>query len=233
MKGFLLLRKTFGGFSLLEIMVALLLLAVSFTALILVQGRATALAAQAKNLSIATELARFQLMECKREAKKIISSASDFKEEGDFADLGFPQFKWECHAPKFNMKPPSASKVEENIKNKAGDTIKKDASTTSSVSAPFIAMITDSLGNAVRELVVIVRWTEKNSEDEIRVVTHIIDLVPMSGLARMLSQGAKMLEKTPPKKNPEEAKPQAPLQPPGGQPPPFPPPFPPPGGGLQ
>ncbi len=222
MKAFLFQKDNIKGFNLIEVMVALLLLAITFTTLILVQGRATALAGQAKNLSIATELARLQLMECKREASKTISSVSDFKEDGDFTDLGFPRFKWECHAPRFNMKPPSASKMEENLKNKAGDSVKQDVSTTSSVSAPFIAMITDTLSNAVRELVVIVRWPESKAEEELRVVTHIIDLAPMSGLARMLSQGVKAFEKTQPKKSPDESKPQAP------PPQPFPP-----GGGLQ
>ena len=64
-------QKTYRrGFTLLEIMVALALLALSFTALFLVQGRATNLALQARTLSMATQLARLQLQECKREAQK-------------------------------------------------------------------------------------------------------------------------------------------------------------------
>src|SRR5271165_7145642 len=90
-----------GGFTLLEIMVALALLALSFTALLLVQGRATNVAIEARMLSMATQLARYQLMECGREAQKMIASASDFKLEGDFSELGFEKFSWECHAPKF------------------------------------------------------------------------------------------------------------------------------------
>jgi|SRR5579871_1454384 len=204
------------GFSLLEILVALLLVAVSFTTLFLVQGRATKLAAQARNISIATSLARLQLFECKREAQKVIGSASDFNEEGDFTDVGYANFKWECHAPKFNMKPPSASKIEESVKAKAGDTQKKDVGTSSSVSAPFIALITESLGNAVRELAVIVRWNENNVDEELRVVTHIIDLAPMATLSRMLSQGVKTFEKSPAKKTPEQN--PTPPPPPHGRP---------------
>ncbi|HXW60428.1 MAG TPA: type II secretion system protein, partial [Myxococcota bacterium] len=91
------------GFTLLEVMVALALLALSFTALLMVQGRATSLALEARTLSIATQLLRVQLVECKQKVQKVISSVSDFKEEGNFSEFGYEQFTWECHAPKFNM----------------------------------------------------------------------------------------------------------------------------------
>jgi prepilin-type N-terminal cleavage/methylation domain-containing protein len=187
-------KKPIKGFSLLEVMVALAILAVSFTALILIQSRATHLAIEARNISIATQLARLQLMECKREAEKKIPSVADLNLEGDFIDQGFPQFRWECHAPKFNMKTPSVSQVEEGIKKNTIEGAKKDVSGSSSVSAPVISMITDTLGNSVRELAVIIRWSDNKVEDEVRVVTHVIDLAAMAGLSRMLSQGAKSLE---------------------------------------
>src|SRR5580704_519623 len=94
------------GFSLLEIMVALALLAISFTSLILVQARATRLSMETKRISISTELARYKLTDCQREVAKNIGAASDFKTEGDFLELGLADFTWECHAPRFNMKPP-------------------------------------------------------------------------------------------------------------------------------
>lgn len=212
------------GFTLLEVMISIALFAVIFTPLVLVQTRSTRLALQSRNISIATQLARFQLMECKREAEKIIASVSDFSLEGDFSDIDQPDFRWECHAPKFNIKAPSASKVEEGFKKKAENSgTKADVGASASVSAPFITMIADSLGNAVRELTVIVRWSDNAVEDEVRVVTHVIDLTPMSMLARMLNEGAKTLQNKDNKKTDgaESKKPE------GGAPeggPPSPPP---------
>lgn len=218
------------GFTLLEIMVALALLALSFTALFLVQGRATSLALEARMLSIATQLARYQLQECKREAQKMIASASDFKLEGDFKELGFENFTWECHAPKFNMKPPSASEVEKSAKAHTPDANKKDSkAAAASNMSPFITLITDTLGNSVRELVVIVRWSDNDIADEVRVVTHVIDLSSMQVLARMLKQGAEQLDKSqgakpkeasvgsPPSASPQPGSPGPPARPrPGG-----------------
>ena len=208
------------GFTLLEIMVALALLALSFTALFLVQGRATNLALEARTLSMATQLARYQLQECKREAQKLIASASDMKLEGDFKELGFEKFTWECHAPKFNMKPPSASEVEKSAKAHTADVNKKDSkAAAASNMSPFITLITDTLGNSVRELAVIIRWTEDDIADELRVVTHVIDLSSMQVLARMLKEGAKQLDNAQGAK-PKEPSPDSP--PPVAPPPPNP-----------
>ncbi|MCA9507322.1 MAG: prepilin-type N-terminal cleavage/methylation domain-containing protein [Myxococcales bacterium] len=181
-------KRSKNGFSLMEVMVALALLALSFTSLVLVQSRATNLAVQSRYISTATQLARFQLMECKREVEKIISSASDFKQEGDYQEQGFDEYKWECHAPRFNMRPPSASQVESRAKANAPKGLKDEMSTTSSAMSPMISLITESLGNSVRELVVVIRWKNNGIDDEVRVVTHVVDLNAMGALANMLKQ---------------------------------------------
>ena len=218
-------QQVFRGFSLLEVMVAFAILALSITSLLLVQSRATRLAIEAHDISLATQLARLQLLECKRQVQKNISAVSDFKLEGNFSELGYENFRFECHAPKFNMKTPSASGLEESLKKNAKEAAKKDVGTTASISSPFISMVTDALGNSVRELVVIIRWTKNDIEDELRVVTHVIDLTAMSGLSRMLSQGAKNLGQTAPEKpkgepqkNPGEVPPGPPHQTPPGSP---------------
>lgn len=219
------IRTRKSGFTLLEIMVALALLALSFTALLLVQGRATNLGVEARTLSIATQLARYQLMECKREAQKYIAAASDFKLEGNFSELGFEKFTWECHAPKFNMKQPSASQVEKSIHANTPEQAKKqqDKQVSQSAVAPVMGIVTDTLSNSVRELALIVRWGDSSandkdsSKDELRVVTHIIDLSAMQALSKMLKQGADQLNKKPSEKTQEQG---PPAQPGPGQVPP-------------
>src|ERR1700688_4158051 len=114
------------GFSLLEVLIALAIASISFTALLMIQARSTNLAAQARDISIATMLARYQLSECKKEAQKAIPSVSDYKSEGDFADLGFEKFTFECHAPKYNMKTPSSSDIEKPAKQAAPEEAKKN-----------------------------------------------------------------------------------------------------------
>src|SRR5580700_5302306 len=76
--------KSRNGFTLLEVMVALAILAFSFVSLVLLQGRAVNWALQARNISIATQLARYQLAECKKEAQKKIAAVGDLNLEADF-----------------------------------------------------------------------------------------------------------------------------------------------------
>jgi prepilin-type N-terminal cleavage/methylation domain-containing protein len=194
-----------SGFSLLEVVVALAVLAVSFTSLVLVQARATRMAQRANNLSVATALARMQLLECKSKVEKNISAMSDFSLDGNFALLGHADFTYECHAPKFSMHSPSDSAVETGLKKNA---LKKgnnqDLGASNQIVSPFISMITDSLGNAIRELTVIIRWKDNTVEDEIRVVTHVVDLAPISVLARTIGQGIENSPKGPKKKEPNK-----------------------------
>lgn len=216
-----------AGFTLMEVMIALLILAFSFTALILVQGRATKLALEAKNISVVTNLARLKLYECQQEIEKNIAAASDLKMEGDFKEQGFPDMKWECHAPKFSAKPPSSEQVAEATKKKAPhgkDNSTQKIETDSSLISPVITMVTDSLGDAVRELAVIIRYGDN---DEFRVVTHVVDVNAMAGLARMLSQGTSKKKEEPKK---EEGQPGQNKGGPGQPPMPGAPGMPPPGG---
>jgi hypothetical protein len=80
---------------------------------------------------------------------------------------------------------------------------------------------------------VIIRWTDNNIEDEMRVVTHVIDLNAMSNLSRMLDQGVKNFQEASGKKEgkPEEKTGENAVPGPGGGAPPPPITPPPPGGG--
>ena len=177
-------------------MVALAILAFSFVSLVLLQGRAVNWALQARNISIATQLARYQLAECKKEAQKKIAAVGDLNLEGDFTDFGYPDFTWECHAPKLNIKLPSDTELTKVAKKKAGDADVKnkvgDVNTTASAMSPFVSIISDTL-RILRELAVIVRWKEGEIPEEVRVVTHVTDHAAMIALSRVLSQGAETL----------------------------------------
>jgi prepilin-type N-terminal cleavage/methylation domain-containing protein len=189
--------KSRNGFTLLEVMVALAILAFSFVSLVLLQGRAVNWALQARNISIATQLARYQLAECKKEAQKKIAAVGDLNLEGDFTDFGYPNFTWECHAPKLNIKLPSDTELTKVAKKKAGEADVKnkvgDVNTTASAMSPFVSIISDTISNSLRELAVIVRWKEGEIPEEVRVVTHVTDHAAMIALSRVLSQGAETL----------------------------------------
>lgn len=187
----------------MEVLVALVLVAISFIPLILVQTRATSLAISTKNISMATQLARLKLVECEEQVKKKITQASDFSIAGDFLSLGITEFKWECHAPKFNMRPPSASSLEKNLKKEVDDG-KSKADQSLAINSSIMEMITNGLGDSVRELAVIIKWQENNIDESVRVVTHVADLNAMARLSFLMGQAGKGKPKTPQEKPNEE-----------------------------
>ena len=179
--------KNFLGFSLLEVMIAMMILAFSLTSLLLVQSRTTKMAIEARNISLATQFARLQLIECKKKAIEKITAISDFQMQGDFESLGYKNFTWECHAPKLSIKPPSEAKLDNFAKKSVDDKDGKKTNMDTGSASAVISLVTNALNDALRELTVIVRFKDGNLEDEVRVVTHVVDLGVASGLARMIN----------------------------------------------
>jgi general secretion pathway protein I len=82
------------GFTLLEVMVALAVLAGAFMALAELGGSALRNHAYARDLSAATLLARGKLAELEERYEDAGFKDSDETDEGDFADAGRPDVRW-------------------------------------------------------------------------------------------------------------------------------------------
>ncbi|MBM4282508.1 MAG: prepilin-type N-terminal cleavage/methylation domain-containing protein, partial [Deltaproteobacteria bacterium] len=92
-----------GAFSLLEVMVALAILAIGLVLLLQVQARSARLAIEAKDVTVATMLARGKLYDCQTDLLKKGFSVGDYDTDGNFDDEGYPTFFWECHGYKPEM----------------------------------------------------------------------------------------------------------------------------------
>jgi general secretion pathway protein I len=93
------------GFTLLEVMVAMAILAISLVALSEINAGAIAMHSYAKKLNVATMLARQKMLDVETELdeKGLPSEGENISDdEGTFEDQGFPQYKWkvEVIAPK-------------------------------------------------------------------------------------------------------------------------------------
>jgi general secretion pathway protein I len=88
------------GFTLLEVMVALALLAGAFMALAELGGSALRNHAYARDLSAATLLARGKLAELEERYEDSGFKDFDEKDEGDFADAGRPDVRWQVELVK-------------------------------------------------------------------------------------------------------------------------------------
>jgi prepilin-type N-terminal cleavage/methylation domain-containing protein len=87
-------RAVDGGFTLLEVMVALAVLAGSLMAVAELSGNALRNYAYSRDLSVATLLARAKIAELAEKYDDLGFTDFDQKEEGTFADQGQPGVRW-------------------------------------------------------------------------------------------------------------------------------------------
>ena len=82
------------GFTLLEVMIALAILAVSLVAVAGINASAIDMHAYAKRLTVATLLARSKMADLESQLMSEDLPADDTAEEGTFEDDGFPEYHW-------------------------------------------------------------------------------------------------------------------------------------------
>jgi general secretion pathway protein I len=192
-------RRHAGAFTLLEVMVAIAILAVGVTVLVQVQGRSAELAMQAREITVATMLARGKLYDCQTELLKKGFSIGDFDAEGNFDDEGYPTFFWECHGYKPEM-PVAEGGDLSGAAGKLGlggggddDAPNPGEEMGMQFLAPVLTQMSSVLGDSIRELVVIVRWGQGDEQQELMVTTHVVDKGPVNQVAAMIQQQTRAL----------------------------------------
>lgn len=187
------------GFSLLEVMVALAILSVGLVTLVQVQARSAELAIQARELTVATMLARGKLYDCQTDLAKRGFSIGDYDEEGNFDDEGYPTFFWECHAYKPDM-PTGDIGDTSGAASAFGLGGAADASGGNpgdeagmGFLAPVLSQLAKVMGESIRELVVVVRWGSGDEQQEMAVTTHVIEKAAVNQVAALIAQQAKAL----------------------------------------
>lgn len=147
------------GFSLIEVMIAVGILAISITAVIGISVGAIKRSARTENLINATMLARAKMADIQitldKEGKK-----GDFpderSEDGKFEEP-YEDFSWKMEIKKVELPAP--------ITGEKG-----------SVQEMVGRQLTKQISNTVRELKLTVVWKEKGEDQTLDIVTHIVKL---------------------------------------------------------
>ena len=190
------LIKNKRGFTLLEVMVALAIMGLSLMALFLAQSRSMRMAEKARTLIVATELARKKLIDCKFDVWDKGFSQIDYESNGDFAEQGHPEVEWECFAYRFDIPPPNAEVINKALKSQTGGDFGKEmgAGFTADALAPFFGLISSTLGDSIREVVLIVRWKNDEYVEDMKVVTHMVNRAALTLLTSQIPD----MDKLPP-----------------------------------
>lgn len=151
-----------NGFSLLEVMVAVAILAVSLLVILDFQSTAVITSGRAQLLSVATTLARHQMAQLLLDLEAEVAKGrlpDEGSEQGDFSEQGFPDYRWEMEIRKVEVPAPPLPE------EAGGELVTK-----------IIESITEQISRATREMKLTVYWKELEQEASIDVTTHLVGL---------------------------------------------------------
>ncbi len=192
------------GFTLLEVVIALAILAVGMTVLLQTQATAVVMTTEADKVRIGTLLAQEKMAEAELYVEKNGFSSADINEDGDFGDYGAEDFRadvgdvdiaatlgdyrWAYTIRQIELTMP------EDLTGTATDLIgegymgdvevPETATDESSLDLGDLGLssdtVTDQLSNYIREVRVFVWWSDEQDEegnyiDSVEIVTHVIN----------------------------------------------------------
>jgi len=190
-----------SGFSLMEVMVAIGILAISLVALLDVQGGSINLASRTKGITVATLLARSKMVDIEKDLFK--EGFSEFTEEmeGDFSDEGWPDYRWSASLTKVKIPMPAGGIGDTGTDDGSGTGTGTSSTTGSNpyagMMSGYTSFITDMISNALRECILTISWGDGRDDQTFTVSTHFVEYarsmpteVPVDGGVSDLEQRA-------------------------------------------
>ncbi|MFV8749827.1 type IV pilus modification PilV family protein [Nannocystaceae bacterium ST9] len=168
-------KRELAGFTLLEVLVAVAILAISLTSLLGSQLNSIQATRYARDISVAALLAEWQIVELETKVRKEGFVNSDVEIDGDFADQGWDEFEWACtvhfvELPEYNQ----MIEAKEGADEESG---KKDDNMVDAGDQMFGAlglvwpMVKAAIENSIRKVTCTVTWTSGNIDYEYDIQT--------------------------------------------------------------
>ena len=171
------MKKVRSGFTLLEVMVAVAIVALSMGVIIEIESQAIAKTSDAKAFTIATLLARGKMLDVQQTLSE--EGYGDFMKvlDGDFSEEGFADFRWIARVRKVEVPTPPIGSGMNTSGAAAGATSTGGAGPSMGLGmlAPMMQNVGKILENSVREIELRVLWKDGKYDRNIRIVTHVID----------------------------------------------------------
>jgi general secretion pathway protein I len=180
-------------------MIALAILSVSLVAIIGINGGTVSAHTYAKQVTVATMLARSKMNDLESQfTKEGFTSQFDETMEGDFSEEGWDAYRWKAEIVKPDLDAANATgMVQQLVEQFAGDAETAAAQAKDQTAAPVpttpassqiaamqpmieaqVTKLTETLEKAVREVRLKVFWKDGANEESLEVVTHLVVLAP-------------------------------------------------------
>ncbi len=195
-------RSPAGGFTLLEIMVALAILSSTLVVLLRIVTNNVRATNHAKMTTAATFLARTKMVELEDDVLYDgFIETNEFK-NGTFKTDGYPQFRWETSVERIELPTNRAQQTQDEAKaasDKAKDPMAMMSGFLGGMMSTFIEPIRIGLQESVRKVTVRVVWDETGRRDQsFEVVQYLTDPAKLDLALTGGSAGAGAPGQTPP-----------------------------------
>jgi general secretion pathway protein I len=178
------MRRRQAGFSLLEVMVAIAIMAVSLVVIIRITSMNVRAAAHARMVTTATFLARAKLASVEDDIIALGFTDSDQEDSGNFGDEGYPHVRWESLIERVELPTDIAQQAQQSASDKSieaqtGPSTNPMAAMTGMLGgfmSTLIEPVRIGLQESVRRVTVKVLWDELGRPDQsFEVVTYLTD----------------------------------------------------------
>jgi general secretion pathway protein I len=172
-------RVVQSGFTLLEIMVAIAILALTVVVLISIVTNNVRSTNHSKMTTAATFLARNRMVELEDEILDNGFTDNDESAAGTFRDSGFPQFRWESVIERIDLPSDLSTKTRDQASDQtmdAKDPMSLMTGFMGGMMSSFIDPVRLGLQESVRKVTVRVLWDEHGRRDQtLEVVQYLTD----------------------------------------------------------
>ena len=173
-------RPAEGGFSLLEVMVALAVLGMALVLLVQITTTNVRNTHHAKMVTIATFLGRAKMADLEDVVLREGFVDNDIAEDGDFSGEGRPEFRWETLIQKVQLPPDLAQQTQEAASEAMDENSMNPMAAMAGFMGGFMSTLIEpirvGLEEAVRRVSVTVFWREPGRpERSFEVVTFMTD----------------------------------------------------------
>ena len=171
-------RSRAGGFSLLEVMVSLAILAMSLVVLSRVVTTHVSAANHSRLTTAATFLARTRISMMEQSLLEYGFAEMDGEDTGDFAQEGFPGFRWYTNVERIELPADSTQKVQQasSKATQSNNPMEMLSGFMGGFMSTLMEPIRLGLQESVRKLTVKVKWNEAGKlEQSFEVVNFMTD----------------------------------------------------------
>ena len=185
MRGLLRKRRN-GGYTLLEVMISLGILAMTLSVLLGTQSSHIILTERANSMALAALLARSKMIDIEHE--QLTDGFSDMEEsyDGDFRDEGFDNMTWEALVEVVEITPDAEEMFVGGIMSDLfGDGESGGSLSGSSAVSQFLPMIVSSIptfineiGARVRKVTLVITWEDRGGTQSLTVQHFIVNMNP-------------------------------------------------------